>query len=344
LTGWTVGSSGGEVILNNGTGGDLDFPAVDGTYHVTFNSGNTSPGSWLEQTFATVAGQLYVVTFFVGRKGTGSGEVSLTAAVTSGTGDILGRRVGFPPSHGYSGPQRFFFKTTTPISTLRIVDTSAATVSVDVALDAVSVAPITGGVLTIAAQIDGLSRLVVKTNRIHWDHLRFNRPGMYDPQIHFPTLLNGYPWFPSWLTPGITDTGQSFPLEAVSIFGTNEVLMRQERGRGPVAIVQQPAAANDFTLIVEFDDVAPGGADWYEVTLYGAKTTIPPTVTIEVATVKISWLSKTNRQYQVLWAAVPNTTDWFTLGPPVEGNGETNTVFDTVFGQPRRVYRVVTLP
>jgi len=39
--------------------------------------------------------------------------------------------------------------------------------------------------------------------------------------------------------------------------------VEQVRGRGLVSIVQQPAADNDYTLIVEFDDnAAAGPADY----------------------------------------------------------------------------------
>jgi hypothetical protein len=42
------------------------------------------------------------------------------------------------------------------------------------------------------------------------------------------------------------------------------------QARGKVAIVQQPSQSNDYTLIVEFDDVTPPdtyGDEWYEIEL-----------------------------------------------------------------------------
>jgi hypothetical protein len=35
------------------------------------------------------------------------------------------------------------------------------------------------------------------------------------------------------------------------------------QGRFDTQIVQQPTAANDFTLIIEFNDNPPGGSDFY---------------------------------------------------------------------------------
>ena len=38
-------------------------------------------------------------------------------------------------------------------------------------------------------------------------------------------------------------------------------------GRGTITVIQQPAADNDFTAIVDFDDNIAGGAAWYEAKL-----------------------------------------------------------------------------
>ena len=40
-------------------------------------------------------------------------------------------------------------------------------------------------------------------------------------------------------------------------------------------ISQQPNAANDYTLIIDFNDGPPGGADWYEVELVQGGTSLP---------------------------------------------------------------------
>ena len=73
-------------------------------------------------------------------------------------------------------------------------------------------------------------------------------------------------------------------------------------------------------------------------------TPIGAPLTIQVASVAISWPSEANKFYQVEYstALAPNT--WFALGSPVQGNGTTNTFVDPVLGQERRFYRALTLP
>jgi hypothetical protein len=210
------------------------------------------------------------------------------------------------------------------------------------ALPGLAVSLHAASVLKVDAQVDGLSRLVVQTNRIYWDHVLYTKPGLYFTNL--PTVLNGYSWFPNWPTPNVETPEASLPLEAHSVFTTNQIVLTQSAGRGTVSIVQQPSPTNDFTLIVQFDDVTPGGADWYEVTLQEVATIIPPLTTIQVASKGISWLSESNRTYQVLYSSSLTTNTWVNLASPVQGIGGTMTIFDNVFGEPRKYYQVVALP
>jgi hypothetical protein len=52
------------------------------------------------------------------------------------------------------------------------------------------------------------------------------------------------------------------------------------QARGSVVIVQQPDESNGYTLIIEFDDNAPGGPDWYEINLVYA--TAEPSVALDI--------------------------------------------------------------
>lgn len=210
------------------------------------------------------------------------------------------------------------------------------------ALPGLAVSLHAAAVLKVGAQVDGLSRLVVQTNRIYWDHVLYTKPGLYFANL--PTILNGYPWVPNWPTPNIANPEPSLPLGAHSVFTTNQLVLTQSAGNGTVSIVQQPSPTNDFTLIVQFDDVTAGGASWYEVTLQGVATIIPPSTTIQVASVGVSWLSESNRTYQVLYSSSLTTNTWVNLGAPVPGIGGTMTIFDNVFGEPRKFYQVVALP
>lgn len=194
---------------------------------------------------------------------------------------------------------------------------------------------------TVAAvQIDGRSRLTISTSQIIWDHLSYGRPGTMGGS--FPTLLNGYGWMPNWPATPNGSPGLSSPLTDVSIkFSTNGVSLSQQAGRTAVTIVQQPSADNAFTLVVEFDDSAPG-ADQYAVTLHGVSFTLLPRVVAQVSCIDVVWPTETNRMYQLQYS-VSLPAMWADLGMPIRGTG-TNVVFtDSVTGQPRRFYRVLPL-
>jgi len=70
-----------------------------------------------------------------------------------------------------------------------------------------------------------------------------------------------------------------------------------------------------------------------------------PTATVRVSEMEVCWNSAQNTTYQVQYRTVLDTNGWVNLGSPVPGNGSTNCITDKVLlGQPRRFYRVVSLP
>ncbi len=70
-----------------------------------------------------------------------------------------------------------------------------------------------------------------------------------------------------------------------------------------------------------------------------------PSATIRVSEVEICWDTLTNMTYQVQYRSALTTNAWMDLGTPVPGDGSTNCVTDPVpAGQPRRFYRVITVP
>jgi len=140
LTGWTVGTTG---LVSFANGPALGVSPVDGVQQIGFNGGDTPPGGSIAQSFSTAVGQMYKVSFYVGRIGSGSGAMSLLAQVKSSTGELLGLLTGTAPdSPGYGEAQTFTFTAATATSTLTFVDVSTATVAVDMLLDNVSVAPV----------------------------------------------------------------------------------------------------------------------------------------------------------------------------------------------------------
>ena len=128
------------------------------------------------------------------------------------------------------------------------------------------VATTPGNLIRVRARIDGRSRLCIRGNTVQWVHLEYDPPGVHG-NVQGPTLVNGMPWIPVWLDVPFGArqcvsevhyyTAALLPADAV------QVSVSAFTGRGKVTVVQQPAAANGFTAIVEFDDsVAAGAADY----------------------------------------------------------------------------------
>ena len=59
--------------------------------------------------------------------------------------------------------------------------------------------------------------------------------------------------------------------------------------------------------------------------------------------VEITWNSEATAVYQVQWAVTSDTNTWYNLGSPVQGNGSTNSVFDSTRDNPRKIYRAKKL-
>ena len=122
--------------------------------------------------------------------------------------------------------------------------------------------------IRVEAYIDGRSQLVLKGNTAQWQHFDYGAPG-YDDDL--PTRINGSSWYPQWsgdprdcngCYSGIF-SGVSPAISAV----TQTVMLNTIQAREDLAIVQQPSAGNDYTLILGFDDNSAGGAAWYVLEL-----------------------------------------------------------------------------
>lgn len=131
--------------------------------------------------------------------------------------------------------------------------------------------------LKVKVWIEGQSQLIIQGNTAQWHNLSYVAPGYEAPygDPPAPTYLTTknmktMAWTPgAWSngTSGDTTsdkfTGLSAPLAAVE----QTVTLTANHVRDMAAIIQQPAAANGYTLIVDFDDTSSGGAYWYEVSL-----------------------------------------------------------------------------
>ena len=132
-------------------------------------------------------------------------------------------------------------------------------------------APAAADYYDIKAYIDGVSDLVIKGNTVQWHNNSAYAPGKF-PGVNYPTTIktNGNPvgvsWYPDWpngsygnvwssLYTGLTPALPHIPLRFT---------LTKVQARNDISIIQYPSAANDYTLIVRFNDGPPGGADWYE--------------------------------------------------------------------------------
>jgi hypothetical protein len=113
--------------------------------------------------------------------------------------------------------------------------------------------------LRVSALIDGRSHLQLKGREASWQHLTHAAPGRYGLDAK-PTMLDEVAWLPTWpdiptsenRDCGCSSSSIQLPdaLPPVAGVATVTALM----ARRPPSIVQQPAATNDFTLIVELND------------------------------------------------------------------------------------------
>ncbi len=136
------------------------------------------------------------------------------------------------------------------------------------ALSTVFCAYVQAATIRVEAYIDGRSQLILKGGTAQWQHFDYGAPG-YDDNL--PTRINGRSWYPEWsgdprdcngCYSGIF-TGVSPALSAVD----QTVTVNAIQAREDWAIVQQPSAGNDYTLILGFDDNSAGGGAWYVLDL-----------------------------------------------------------------------------
>jgi len=129
-----------------------------------------------------------------------------------------------------------------------------------------------GAQLDIKAFIDGRSDLVIQGNNVWWHHYDYAAPGRW-LGANEPTYLNSFSWFPDWPQPGENrDCGCNSSVydqlsPPLGVDGS-PISVAIISARGSVTIVQQPSQNNGFAAIVEFDDNPPGGAAWYEISIF----------------------------------------------------------------------------
>jgi|ERR1035437_209067 hypothetical protein len=106
---------------------------------------------------------------------------------------------------------------------------------------------------------------------------------------------------------------------------------------------------------------APNQGDlgyWYDVgefgTVFGSGPTFatlngvveidPLQMQIQTSQVAISWNSALDINYQVQYVSSLSSNTWGNLGVPVVGTGSNSVIFDSTLDQPKKFYRVISVP
>ena len=144
----------------------------------------------------------------------------------------------------------------------------------DAALDAAAPdAPPVPMHLHIEADIDGRSDLILQGTTATWLHYQYAAPGR-EGFTNFPTTLDAVAWQPTW--PDVPNAenrdcackSSTYSALAVGVPRAPAMvtITATQARRAPTA-VQKPTVFNDYTLIVEFDDVGFSGSSTYAIEL-----------------------------------------------------------------------------
>ena len=154
------------------------------------------------------------------------------------------------------------------------------------------------GIIDIQAHIDGRDQLILKGDTIQWHRFDYAAVGRHIGS-DTPTIVGGIQavseeWLPTWPSPPpeeIRYEAFSSVLQGVIPSIPSDGLpwqLEKVFGRGKVTIIEQPTFANDFTLIVEFNDNREEGSTFYGVILSQAQTDLEVNIDIKPGSTKNS--------------------------------------------------------
>jgi hypothetical protein len=244
-----------EVLFLNEKGDEID--KISALVYVFFNIRKAERAMWLKSGMETIA-------IWYANQETGRWEMCPTFFINKRHGNqTFGRLACLAPGSG------FFVLGQGDFSEYLI-----KLKAVDNAIGAQSTSSLPLPILNVRAFVDGRSRLIIKGDVLYWHHLDFAAPGRHETvEANLPTYLNKVAWEPIW--PDVPDAANrdcncdSSSYQGIpNLASTNQrVWVDIVRARGTVSVIQQPSAANDYTLIIELDDNPLDGPDWYEVNL-----------------------------------------------------------------------------
>lgn len=154
LTDWTP--SGGNMLLERGVNSTSEIAAHSGVQFVSMGH-NSAQGDTLRQFFATTAGQVYTVSFYLHCI---QGDAAQVLTASARDGDVLGQVVATIASRTQGWVNfTFDFAATGPSTELRFVHSTGAA-GANIALDTVTVVPGPSG-----AALLGLAGLAARRRR-----------------------------------------------------------------------------------------------------------------------------------------------------------------------------------
>lgn len=141
--GWRAFSTGGKGNAGLVVGSGFGLSPHSGTQTFCFNGNNPPPGSWIEQTFQTVAGAEYRVVYHVGRNGDSGEKLKLSVQIFDSDSKLLASAENGAPPTGVWVRREVSFTAASSTSRLRFTDVSDSNPMSGLYLDTISVAPAT---------------------------------------------------------------------------------------------------------------------------------------------------------------------------------------------------------
>ena len=167
-------------------------------------------------------------------------------------------------------------------------------------------AGITTTTFKVDAYIDGRDLLYIKDNTMQWKHLSYQAVGKWNGHnepTKISSWLEGTPdmvnveWYPDWpqgtyngkFSSVFTGLSPVLPSEDMTVTIINQTT------RVYISIFQQPTLANDYTLILDFNDNTAGGPYWNSVTFDVLTANVPAPGAILLGSLGcgiVGWLKK----------------------------------------------------
>jgi formylglycine-generating enzyme required for sulfatase activity len=168
LTGWkfvTVNAGSHLNIFKGLYGEGPTAPPPDGEYAIAFNAGDRPSGDYITQSFSTVIGQSYELSYNVARVGAIANKLSLECKIENSLGIELAKQSTTVPNQAsnYVQQPKLIFTANTSNTKIIFTDKSENTYSADLLLDHVSVVPVQNMVAVLGGTLPAGSALAGQT-------------------------------------------------------------------------------------------------------------------------------------------------------------------------------------